>query len=943
MVSLAAGGLQSGAVTKSGATYVWGSTADAGITTLLPDAVNSMATSVTSYNATGESFGAAGDDGLAKVRQTYGLAFSKTSGSILKSDGSLWAWGENTLGQLGANIADTNAKVDLDGLKQVYYAQDTSEHLRFQQVDVVTENEDGTKGQTKTSYHAPRELTLYLDTMDTFYIQPEMVVLERTDTFSLLTQAVWFPGLYASGESAEENKKRRLRFLSVNPGLVTFSDDVPGLGKINRNTVTNGTYTYILVYEQEKNADGDWVDTGRTGQLNLAFFNSSIGNKGTRGEGSPVAQVATPTVTAGERYTYALRADGTVWAWGRSAGNDLLHSGNTANQTVLLPSQVRNSGDPTGYLTGVKQMVSGDNFILVLTVDNRVYGWGANGNGQLGNGNTNAVTAIDMTNNFVRMTRAASNGANGDSFRLGDETLRDLSYDTYFSYEGGYQPAGMLPYGTYGNSVDSTPEGGPVYHDNTYRYTYTNEVAKIAAGDNHAVALMQDGTVYAWGASTSGQLGRDKMSYDRFVLGFRLKTRNVADVAAGGNHTLLLKTDGTVWAFGDNAYGQIGVGDTVHHNDPVQVMKADGEPLTDIVSIEAGTSFSLALDVHGNAWIWGRNNGSLLYATSVDVAEKVYGIGAFHDGASLVVREDTGADTDRSGMLYRWDTVSDQELPQLVKNGEAFISTAADDTAEDLLTGVLRAGVSGTHTMVLLEDGSVYGMDDEDNTTDDGILGDKDGLTSRNGTTAPSHRVDRADDTGLVRIGGQEAGLIPLEYTIAGGAAKNVTEDGEMADIVMLNGQTLYIDRVLTDDPYYFNLSHYRSRVPEIFSTADYDVEILNGEELVILNPDGSITAKEDVSGTVKLILRDKRVQTANGQYKELGVVALTVNRASGDNVTDNSFTRPMVAAGDDFTLALTADGRVYSWGIPDNGVLGREITAASPANMAGHRDHRRG
>ncbi|MCM1439655.1 MAG: hypothetical protein NC131_10735, partial [Roseburia sp.] len=948
VVNVAVGGLQSGALTKNGTAYIWGSSAS-GITILAPDAVNSLATDVNDYGFTGEKYGDAG-----KVRQTYRLAFSRNSGSILKSDGTVWAWGLNYYGQLGVNSSNTELSVNVSVPRQVYYAQDTSEHLRFQKVDVVTEGVDenrepnGTKGQTLYSAHAPRELTLYLEDLETFYIDPAAVVLERTSTFSLLTHAIWYPGLYTSGESAEESKKRKLRFLSVNPDLITFSDDVPGLARIDRDKVTNGSYTYVLVEELDENDQ----PTGRTGQLKIAFFSTSIGKEGTRGEGDRVAQIATPKIIAGEGYTYALRADGTVWAWGSNNSNNMLHSGNTANQTVLTPSQVRNGEDPTGYLTGVKQIVSGDNFILVLAEGNdgedRIYGWGVNTSGQLGLGsNYNNITALDLTNNFVRMTHTVTNSAPAKT--LGYDVVRDMSYDTFYSYNGGYQASGKAEFGTYNNSVDATPDGGPAYHDNTYRYTYTDKIEKISAGGSHAAALMQDGTVYVWGLDTGAQLGRDKMSYQRFGYAFQLKASDVADVALGGQHTLLLKTDGTVWAFGTNAHGQIGVGNTSTRYEPVKVMKNAREALTDIVTVEAGTNFSLALDIHGDVWIWGHVNGvNETYAVRVDVPEKVYGIGAFHDSASLVVREGTEVETTgRSGMLYRWATVSGQELnaDRLVYNGEAFVATAASDTAEDLLTGALRAGVSGTHTMVLLEDGSVFGMDDEDNRTNDAILGDKDGATSKNGEKVSSTRVD---NTGLVRIGGQESGLIPVEYTISGEgtALRTVTEDGEMAGIIMLEGQTLQFTKVLTDDPYYFNLSYYRTRVTEDFTLntsenvdGQYAVEVVNGQELVTVNDDGTITAGKGVSGTVKVILRDKQAMSPNGQYKELAVVDLTINRDNqidgADGKPANSFTKPMVAAGNDFTLALTADGKVYSWGITDNGVLGRD-TSLTPGNIAG-------
>lgn len=82
-----------------------------------------------------------------------------------------------------------------------------------------------------------------------------------------------------------------------------------------------------------------------------------------------------------------------------------------------------------------------------------------------------------------------------------------------------------------------------------------------------------------------------------------IDAKDIVQISAGRWHTLALKKDGTVWAWGYNFYGQLGDGTTAHRDTPVQV-----ENLENITSISAGSSHSLALKSDGTVWAWGRNN-----------------------------------------------------------------------------------------------------------------------------------------------------------------------------------------------------------------------------------------------------------------------------------------------------------------------------------------------
>src|SRR5262249_54208326 len=123
--------------------------------------------------------------------------------------------------------------------------------------------------------------------------------------------------------------------------------------------------------------------------------------------------------------------------------------------------------------------------------------------------------------------------------------------------------------------------------------------AGASIGASHNLVAKSDGTVLAWGTNTNGQLG-DGTLFSRAtalpVSGLGLLSPVVA-VAAGGSHSLALTFDGTVWAWGLNANGQLGDTTTTQRTTPVQVNGFG--PGSGVIAIAAGASFSLALKSDG--------------------------------------------------------------------------------------------------------------------------------------------------------------------------------------------------------------------------------------------------------------------------------------------------------------------------------------------------------
>nr|WP_269456777.1 Ig-like domain-containing protein [Thermanaeromonas toyohensis] len=282
-------------------------------------------------------------------------------------------------------------------------------------------------------------------------------------------------------------------------------------------------------------------------------------------------------ISAGTYHSLALKSDGTVWAWGQNSYGQL-GDGTTTNR--YTPVQVQGLSD-------VVAVAAGGGHSLALKSDGTVWAWGANNYGQLGDGTT--------ANRYTPVQVQGLSGVVAIAAALGSHSLALKSDGTVWAW--GYNYYGQLGDGTTTNRYTPVQVQG------------LSNVVAIAAGGSYSLALKSDGTVCAWGYNGQGQLG-DGTTTNRYtpvqVQNQNLQSSVVA-IATHGNHSLALKSDGTVWAWGANAYGQLGDGTTTNRLTPVQVWNLSG-----VVAIAGGGNHSLALKSDGTVWAWGYNGAGQL-------------------------------------------------------------------------------------------------------------------------------------------------------------------------------------------------------------------------------------------------------------------------------------------------------------------------------------------
>ncbi|MFG2112171.1 Ig-like domain repeat protein [Streptomyces sp. NPDC048718] len=274
-----------------------------------------------------------------------------------------------------------------------------------------------------------------------------------------------------------------------------------------------------------------------------------------------------------------------VLAWGQNTYGQLGDGTTTRRLTpvaVDLPAGVR--------LTEVSGAAGGGWYSLGLTSDHRVLAWGRGDSGQLGDGaNTNSSTPVEVDI--------------PDGVEITDI---DAGFDFGYALtsEGRVLAWGANYYGQLGDGT-TTSRPTPVYTD----LPAGTRITDISGGGNQTLAVTSDHRLLVWGYNNRGQLGDGTTTTRTRPVELTLPGGAEAEsVTAGPYHSLVLTTDGRVYGWGYNAYGQLGDGTETNSLVPVQALVPDGVRFTALSN--RGHYFSLGLTTDGRVYAWGFNTSS---------------------------------------------------------------------------------------------------------------------------------------------------------------------------------------------------------------------------------------------------------------------------------------------------------------------------------------------
>ncbi|WP_274653765.1 RCC1 domain-containing protein [Paenibacillus humicola] len=339
-----------------------------------------------------------------------------------------------------------------------------------------------------------------------------------------------------------------------------------------------------------------------------------------------------------------------------------------------------NDGKQVNPAMSVAQTVylaAGMMYSMALRNDGTVWSWGDNYAGELGDGTTTNRRAPVQVKTLTGVAGIAAGG----------QSLAVLNDGTVWEW------GEKLPNGSYDSSPGPTP-----YQVRDNFYEPLESVAAVSAGYDHNLAVKRDGTVWAWGRNIWGQLGDGTVS-DEYLYGYPAQVQglnSVTAVSAGLAYSLALKSDGTVWAWGRNDYGELGDGSTVQQRTtPVQVQGLDS-----VTAIAAGSSQSLALKSDGTVWGWGKINNGDGTSTARNTPVQLTGLNgviaiAAGSGHNLALKSD--------GTVWAWGQNQDGQL------GDGSTVQRTTPVQVQGLDSATAISAGDYFSLALKSDGTVWG------------------------------------------------------------------------------------------------------------------------------------------------------------------------------------------------------------------------------------------
>lgn len=300
--------------------------------------------------------------------------------------------------------------------------------------------------------------------------------------------------------------------------------------------------------------------------------------------GKTVTKLAT-----GVTHTLLLTSDGKVYAFG---ANNYGQLGDGTNTNRYTPVAVNMSDAIFGKV--VVDISAGDNHNLALTSDGRVYSWGRNNLGQLGDETSGTTRNVPYLVGGLLSTKNITSISCGSTF-----SMVITSDGEIFGFGDGSN--GKLGDGA--NTNRNTPS--PV--DRTGVLANKTSVS-VYAGGSHTLVIANDSRVYSWGLNSQGQIGDNTMDTRSSPVAIEPSfNKPVVAVSAGNSHSLVLTSDGQVYSFGLNDEGQLGDGTTTSRISPVPVLTTGVLSGKSINAISAHGDVSIVL-ASGKVYTFGSNS-----------------------------------------------------------------------------------------------------------------------------------------------------------------------------------------------------------------------------------------------------------------------------------------------------------------------------------------------
>ena len=819
IVKVEAGENVSFAITSKGKVYAWGNgySSRAQLLDLPENAVD--ITSKYVLTGDGKVYNISTKEQLPIVGKIVDLDEGTNHTVMLTNDGKAYAIGDNTYGQLsnGNNVPSETTPVAVrknsenifTGIKEIKAGDKTTVIVttdgKLYACGMNDNNELGIENKEILDVNTPQE-NKNIENVISANIGTNHVIAIKEDG------EVDAFGYGKNGELGSRNDKNSIIPVMVGKDIIRTNTNNVTL-KVNQGTTIEGYVDYFNIFNNDiKNINYTSKDTSvatlediqendvndeaqneskkfkirltgkKTGTTIVTANQENTDNIGViQVEVVPETEneiTISPNVITNGSHTISLRTDGKVFTWGDNTYGQL---GNGTVKTSDEPVEVT---FPEGTL--ITQIAAGENHNVALDSNGNVWTWGRNNNYQIGNTRANQYTPYKVSN---------------------------------------------LP-----------------------------KVIKISARNNNTMVITENNELYAWGLNAYGDLGLG--TYTNKVLPKKVKgIHDIIDISGGKSHYIALNRAGEVFVTGSNLYGQLGIGD----NEIGKINEFQKVEIKDkIGTIDAGDISNIATTVDGYVYTWGGNTYSTLGTgdkENKNVPTKLKD-----------VKNIRQASTGKTHTILR-DGNNNVYVTGTNSNGQLGLGTTENKTTFEqntIINNVIRVSAGDTYTTFLKEDGSVWACGDYNH-------GDKE-------------KKSRTKSEEPILVGSDTSSLDTME-------------------IVIVKSE---VQSILANAKFKFNLIYIEQNDKSDFEYTSYNNDIAKIDE------DGNMLGIRE--GTTWVKVKDKKT----------GKESVAIIRVVDNNIEYNTHVAPNTVSGKNFALGLKEDGTIWTWGYDASGLADSNVPVST-------------
>ncbi len=795
------------------------------------------------------------------------------SGSITiqLKNGEIYTIGINTKGELGVGTNTNETKFvrgkiiekNEDEIEEVVELENTliigRSNGENTSLDIATINENGrvytaganTNGQIGDN---TKNDTNYFTKMGYVKVNyPEKIEMKVGDIKHFTEEDIQYKEIYFN-----INKEDVIKKTLINNGIIQDEEIATyETGTVTAKTVGN---TILIIKKEETKT--------------LVYIPVKVLPQNTEG-------TVVPDVKTGDNFTISLKSDGTIWSFGTNTNGELglgdktyrnspkqvkiLKEESTQNieeienidETVESEGQVES--EKTEKLEIIEQIAVGNSHVIVLTEDGKVYTWGLNSSGQLGNGT--------KTNSYIPQEVQMPEGK--ELVKVIQDTVIKIIANKNVSYaitQQGKVYAWGEGYGTKPTLLEKTIEKTIEVEEEKQDKTEKLEINLIDLSNNYMLDI--EGNVYS--KNTGNKLEIEE---------------KIKQISEGTNHTLFLSKTGKGYSIGQNAYGQLGNGDySASENNVVKIKSIEGSTeLQNIIKLEAGDGYSVAILKDGKLLEWGANRAGQLgieqskVEETCNIKENEHVSSLVEETKQKLMIMDAGGDhvaialTD--GNVYTWGLNTDGELGNATNDNSIVPQLVGKNIVETNINNLI---LSENETFDINANTTYFNLLQE--------IGNEIEYESK--------------DTQVITVNNKtgEATAVRQGKTII--VAKE--KDTDNMSVIQV--------RVLPD-----GIEIEQEPEPEPGQTEHKKIKI---EPEVVTNGSHTVTLKVD--GTVWCY--------GNNSNGELGNETTKYSDEPVQAIFPEGTIIIQISAGENFSLALDSEGHVWAWGANDYYQLGSTI-----------------